>query len=72
MAKRKSKMEQQEAEARKINEERRVRAEKEAAERRAKQAEALEVSSVVGRFVCSAHLVCVCVCVCVCFLVHLL
>ena len=47
MAKRRSKMEQQEAEARKINEERRVRAEKEAAERRAKQAEALEVSSLV-------------------------
>ena len=65
MAKRRSKMEQQEAEARKINEERRVRAEKEAAERRAKQAEALEVSLLVdcwlvGLFVCSIRLL-VCV-----------
>ena len=43
MAKRQSKMQQQEAEARKINEERKARADEEAAERRAKQAVALEV-----------------------------
>ena len=48
MAKRQSKLQQQEAEARKLNEERKARAEKEAAERRAQQAEALEVSERVA------------------------
>jgi hypothetical protein len=52
MAKRRSKMEEQEAEVRKINEERRARADKEAAERRAKQAEVLEVSSVFDSSLC--------------------
>lgn len=52
MAKRRSKMEEQEAEARKINEERRARADKEAAERRAKQAEVLEVSSEFDSSLC--------------------
>ena len=52
MAKRQSKLQQQEAEARKLNEERKARADKEAAERRAKQAEALEVSERVAVVCC--------------------
>ena len=56
MAKRQSKMQQQEAEARKMNEGRKARADEEAAERRAKQVVALEVSVLLFAVCCPLRL----------------
>ena len=56
MAKRQSKMQQQEAEARKMNEGRKARADEEAAERRAKQVVALEVSVLLFAICCPLRL----------------